>query len=525
MKKSYDVFISYRRENGYDTAKHLNDLLVKDGYKVSFDLDTLRNGDFDVQLLTRIEQCTDFILIVDKHAFDRTLDPDFDPQKDWLRCELAHALKHDKNIIPVFLSDVTGFPEGLPDDVSGVVKKNGPEFNRYYFDDFYKKLRKRFLKSRSRRKVRLLLSAIIISACVITSLVCGLSNSDGEFYMDPNIPHTTNEEQFTEFVEDALDAEERQESADSTLTVDSDADELFYSGCRSFIESEFKKAVKLFERAADKGSIKAQYALGACYDNALGVKQNFEKARSYYKMAAEAGLPQAQNDYGIICSSNNYYNPQESFIWIEKSARQGYAPAQYHLAMFYFTGSGVVADVYECLYWLKKASRRGYKLATYNLASAYLQGNMELRNVEKGISMLEELVEEGFDMAQNDLGLCYSMGFGVEQDYEMAISLLEQAAAADNANSLTTLGMSYVNPPVGSGMSQDFAKAMGYLKRAADKGYPIAQYAIGEMYRNGYGVRRSRLKANKWYNKAERQGFSLQQYQQQMQKQQQMMME
>ena len=66
MKKSYDVFISYRRENGYDTAKHLNDLLVKDGYKVSFDLDTLRNGDFDVQLLTRIEQCTDFILIVDK---------------------------------------------------------------------------------------------------------------------------------------------------------------------------------------------------------------------------------------------------------------------------------------------------------------------------------------------------------------------------------------------------------------------------------------------------------------------------
>ena len=27
----YDVFISYRREGGYDTAKHLNDLLVMDG--------------------------------------------------------------------------------------------------------------------------------------------------------------------------------------------------------------------------------------------------------------------------------------------------------------------------------------------------------------------------------------------------------------------------------------------------------------------------------------------------------------
>lgn len=28
----YDVFISYRREGGYDKAKHLNDLLTRDGY-------------------------------------------------------------------------------------------------------------------------------------------------------------------------------------------------------------------------------------------------------------------------------------------------------------------------------------------------------------------------------------------------------------------------------------------------------------------------------------------------------------
>ena len=114
MNKKYDVFISYRREGGYDTAKHLNDLLVRDGYKVSFDIDTLRNGNFDTQLLSRIDRCKDFILIVDQHAFDRTLDPKFDPQNDWLRCELAYALKKGKNIIPIFLSGVNGFPNNLP---------------------------------------------------------------------------------------------------------------------------------------------------------------------------------------------------------------------------------------------------------------------------------------------------------------------------------------------------------------------------------------------------------------------------
>lgn len=83
--KNFDIFISYRRQGGYDTAKHLNDLLVRDGYRVSFDIDTLRNGDFDVQLLNRIDQCEDFILIVDEKAFERTLDVNFNPQKDWLR--------------------------------------------------------------------------------------------------------------------------------------------------------------------------------------------------------------------------------------------------------------------------------------------------------------------------------------------------------------------------------------------------------------------------------------------------------
>ena len=144
----YDVFISYRREGGYDTAKHLYDLLVRDGYKVSFDIDTLRSGNFDIQIYERIEECKDFIIIIDKHAFDRTLDRDFNPHNDWLRCELAHALKKNKNIIPIFLSGVTGFPENLPDDIADVYKKNGPEYNKYHFNSFYIDLKKRFLKSK-----------------------------------------------------------------------------------------------------------------------------------------------------------------------------------------------------------------------------------------------------------------------------------------------------------------------------------------------------------------------------------------
>lgn len=142
----YDIFISYRRDGGYETAKHLFDLLTRDGYSVSFDIDTLRNGDFDTTLLNRIDECTDFILVLDAHAFDRTLDPSFPMGKDWLYQELSYAMKQNKNIIPVLLSGFM-FPDDLPEDIIKVQKKNGPKYDKYYFDEFYKRLKTVFFET------------------------------------------------------------------------------------------------------------------------------------------------------------------------------------------------------------------------------------------------------------------------------------------------------------------------------------------------------------------------------------------
>lgn len=139
-EKIYDVFISYRRKGGFETAKHLNDLLSHDGYSVSFDIDTLREGDFDTALLARIEQCVDFILVVDEHCFDRTIDKSVAREQDWLRIELAYALELRKNIIPILLANAA-FPNALPDDIKDVSRKNGPIYSKEYFDNFYGKLK------------------------------------------------------------------------------------------------------------------------------------------------------------------------------------------------------------------------------------------------------------------------------------------------------------------------------------------------------------------------------------------------
>lgn len=146
----YDIFISYRREGGYETAKHLYDLLRLDGYSVSFDIDTLGNGTFDTELYRRIDECDDFIVILSKGAFDRCSDPSVSLENDWLRNELAYAVRKDKNIIPVIGSDFE-FPAALPEDIAKIKYYNGVVYNRAYFDAMYAKL-KTFLRATPAKK-------------------------------------------------------------------------------------------------------------------------------------------------------------------------------------------------------------------------------------------------------------------------------------------------------------------------------------------------------------------------------------
>lgn len=188
MAETYDIFISYRRDGGFATANHIYRLLTQDGYSVSFDVDSLREGDFNINILNRIEQCTDFLLIVDSHCFDRTLDSSFDSKCDWLRMELAHALKLNKNIVPILLNGTDGFPRDLPEDISGVTTKNGPEYNQSYFDGFYNKL-KLFLHSvpRNSRFTQKKKKLVIISLIAVALLLVCLFKIPSGIWRNDNI--------------------------------------------------------------------------------------------------------------------------------------------------------------------------------------------------------------------------------------------------------------------------------------------------------------------------------------------------
>ena len=103
----YDVFISYRRTS-YESANLIATRLRAEGYRVFFDLESMRSGLFNEQLYNVIEECKDFVLVLPPDALDRCHD-----EEDWLRKEILHAMKHKKNIIPVTLNGFQ-WPDSMP---------------------------------------------------------------------------------------------------------------------------------------------------------------------------------------------------------------------------------------------------------------------------------------------------------------------------------------------------------------------------------------------------------------------------
>lgn len=171
----YDVFISYRRDGGEYMGKILRDRLYELGYRVFFDVESLRSGDFNTKLYSVIDECEDFVIILSPNALDRCSNED-----DWVRREIEYAMEKGKNIIPVMLRDFS-FPEILPTSINDIRYKNGIEANSQLFDAFIDKLQQ-FLKSKPPIWQRMLQNVVfkrtlplLLSLSVLIVVVVGVS--------------------------------------------------------------------------------------------------------------------------------------------------------------------------------------------------------------------------------------------------------------------------------------------------------------------------------------------------------------
>ena len=161
-EQTYDIFISYRRDNGFDTAKLIAATLRHAGYRVFLDVEQLRAGKFNEQLYAVIERCKDVIVVLPKDGLDRCVN-----ETDWVRREIIHAMAHGKNIIPVMLAGFK-WPEAMPAGLEGFNLNQAIAAGDHdYFDAAMDKLKSYLKAKRCIKPFRMFMWPSGVVACLL----------------------------------------------------------------------------------------------------------------------------------------------------------------------------------------------------------------------------------------------------------------------------------------------------------------------------------------------------------------------
>ena len=117
-------------------------------------------------------------------------------------------------------------------------------------------------------------------------------------------------------------------TAESFFTSDA-----YLEGKLAFDAGNYKSAVKIWIKSAEKGYPEAQGFIGGMYHAGLGVEKNYMKAMEWYMKAAAKGVAQAQLGIGNLYGDGlgvekNYL---KAYMWFAISAEAGNERAEYNL--------------------------------------------------------------------------------------------------------------------------------------------------------------------------------------------------
>jgi tetratricopeptide (TPR) repeat protein len=144
---SGQIFISYRREESRWSARSVYDRLTAhfEREQIFMDVDAVAPGDDFVKAIEkRVGECEVLIAVIGSHwltSTDEQAGRRLDNPEDFLRMEIATALRRDIRVIPV-LVDGALMPRStdLPDDLKALVRRNAMRVSHTEFDDDCRRL-------------------------------------------------------------------------------------------------------------------------------------------------------------------------------------------------------------------------------------------------------------------------------------------------------------------------------------------------------------------------------------------------
>jgi TPR repeat protein len=532
------IFISYRREDAPGDARGICDRLGRSFGEASvfMDVDRVLAGQrFDRELDKALSRCDVLIAVIGSRWMELLSEHAGSSKRDFVRDEIAAALKRDIVVIPVMIGQEAHMPslpqpEDLPEEIRELVlyQKQNIAHESFGRDaaELIAAINAVLRDKRGARPWR----AIAVTAAIGLALVVGSLGYWMELIprigpVSKNHPQNleTNAATITAVVSPDADraAKAAEESAKKKAPED-EASRKAAEEARRKAEADAKAADDAARKkaaddeAARKATQQARLAVvtdcdrlaASPYDNdrPKGVAGIADNAKIDVAAAGAAcdnamrGYPEVTRfvyQVGRVAFARKDYT--EAMKFFRAAAAKDSVAALNGIGVLYNNGWGVARDYAEARNWYEKAAARGHSAAMNSLGLLYENGRGVAQDYAAARNWYEKGTALGNDFAMYNLGRLYDGGNGATQDYAAARNWYEKSAALGNAAAMRNIGILYAN---GRGTTQDYAEARNWYEKAAALGDAAAMGNIGNLYYSGRGVTTDYTQARQWYEKA-----------------------
>ena len=203
-------------------------------------------------------------------------------------------------------------------------------------------------------------------------------------------------------------------------------------------KKEYTEGLSLWREAATMGNVDAQYNLGVCYNNGIGVEADNSEAARWWTMAAEQGDITSQYNVGMLYRQGVGVEQDyaRSMEWLAKAAKQGDPDAEYELGNFYDNAWGVAQDYHKMMEHYKAAAEKGHPKSQAIVGLFYYENESYAEAAE----WLRKSADQGYADGQYYLARCYRYGHGVEQNAEEEAAYFQKAARQGHLDAQVELG-------------------------------------------------------------------------------------
>lgn len=266
---------------------------------------------------------------------------------------------------------------------------------------------------------------------------------------------------------------------------------------------KYDKAFDLFKLCSgSENSFRsdAYYMMGKMYEEGQGVTASLSKAIQNYKKSVEYSTElESDGRLALIRLNQQVENPND-FVDISKSLLSGLTPYEmYKKGYEYENGlNNRNVSLPKAYGYYKAAADKNYPQSFAKMGDIYISKFYPFNDKVKS----DKYYKKAFNLfnkrsdsdALYQLGMLYKEGHGVDKNQDEAIGYFKKAADRGSADANYELGLIYQE-------EMETVDAFNYFKQAADKGHAKAMFEVAKAYETGKGTDRDRDKAILWYSK------------------------